>query len=107
MANGESDFSKKVLASLAGTGVLGVVATGMLSISQSASIALDVAEQHGQEILLIRGEMSSIRTEMLSRTEDRFTSNDGKNLERYIERRFMSIDKALARMEADLKKVTN
>lgn len=103
MANGDHSFSNKVLASLAGTGVLGVVAAGMLAVANDARIAIDVAEQHGQELLLIRGELSAVRSEMLNRTTMRYTSRDALAHEKYVERRFNEIEKAIERLEENLK----
>ena len=95
MANGDSSFSTKVLASLAGTGVLGVVAAGMLAVSNDARIAINIAEQHGEELLLIRGELAAVRNEMLERTQMRYTSRDALQHEKYVERRLNEIEKKL------------
>ena len=95
MANGDHSFSNKVLASLAGTGVLGVVAAGMLAVANDARIAISVAEQHGQELLMIRGELAAVRTEMMQRTQFRYTSRDAEQHEKYVERRLNEIEKKL------------
>jgi len=96
--DGDHAFATKVLASLAGTGVLGVVAAGMLAVAQSASVALDVAEQHGNELLMIRGEMAALRKELMERTDNRYTSRDAASHEKYAERRFDEIEKRLAEL---------
>jgi hypothetical protein len=95
MENGDSLNSNRVIASLAGTGVLGVIAAGMLAVANDARIAINVAEQHGQELLMIRGELASVRTEMMQRTEDRYTSRDADQHEKYMERRLNEIEKKL------------
>jgi hypothetical protein len=110
MANGNGSAnglitSQKVLASLAGTGVLGVVAAGMLAVANDARIAISVAEQHGQELLLVRGEISSIRVEMVERTAVRYTSRDAAAHEKYVERRFNELEKKLDKLEADMKRI--
>jgi hypothetical protein len=96
-------MSSKVLASLAGTGVLGVVAAGMLAVANDARIAISVSEQHGQELLLIRGELAAVRSEMLDRTTMRYTSRDALAHEKYVERRFNEIEKAIESLEEKLK----
>lgn len=103
MENQNEEFHKKVLASLAGTGILGVIAAGMLAVANDARIAISVAEQHGAELLMIRGELASVRTEMMQRTEFRYTSRDADAHEKYVERRFDKIEEKLAEIEAELK----
>jgi len=88
-------FTSKVLASLAGTGVLGVIAAGMLAVANDARIAINIAEQHGEEILMLRGELTAVRVEMLQRTENRYTAKDAVNHEKYIDRRLLEIEKKL------------
>ena len=99
MANGDSTFPTKVLASLAGTGVLGVVAAGMLAVSNDARIAINIAEQHGQELLMIRGELAAVRSEMLQRTQMRYTSRDAEQHEKYVERRLAEIEEHIKRLD--------
>lgn len=82
----EGDATVKVLTAIAASGVLGVFATGMISIANDAKIAISVAEQHGQELLMIRGEVASLRLEMVERTQDRFTASDGRYLEQELRR---------------------
>ena len=91
----EHQFSSKVIASLAGTGIIGVIAAGMLAVANDARIAISVAEQHGEEILMMRGELSAIRVEMLNRTQDRFTLRDQLQHEKYMESRLDEIEKKL------------
>ena len=91
--------SVRVVKTLAGTGIIGVFAAGMLSIASDAKIAIKVAEQHGEELLMIRGELTAIRQEMIERTELRYTSRDAEASEKYIERRFDVIEAALEKLE--------
>lgn len=103
MANGiDRITTNRLITTLAGTGILGVVAAGMLAVANDARIAIGVAEQHGQELLMIRGELMAVRTEMLERTQNRFTSRDGASLEKYVERRFDEIEKKLNGLEKKL-----
>lgn len=78
--------AKTVIGFIVGSGLLGVLAVGWMAVAQQAEIALSVAEQHGQELLLIRGEVNALRTEMLQRTQSRFTSQDGRYLEQELRR---------------------
>lgn len=86
MKGENGDATLKVITAIAGSGILGVFAAGMISIANDAKIAIKVAEQHGQELLLMRGEVSSLRLEMMERTKDRFTAADGRYLEQQLRR---------------------
>lgn len=92
-----SASNKAVVAFLASTGVLGVMAAGMLSVASDARIAIQIAEQHGQELLMVRGEISSLRQEIVTRTQNRFTRQDGVYLAKELERLEMDIDNHLER----------
>ena len=105
VANGNGNghtSTKSVLVVLASTGILGVMASGMISIANDAKIAIQVAEQHGDELLLIRGELHALRTEMLERTANRFTSQDAANHEKFIEARIDHLEQQLDRLEKQL-----
>lgn len=97
--DGDYAFATKVLASFAGTGVLGVVAAGMLAVAQSASVALNVAEQHGTELSMIRGELIALRKELIERTDKRYSTRDAASHEKYAERRLAEIEKKLDKMQ--------
>jgi hypothetical protein len=99
MANGEPMSGQKWMATIIGTGVLGVIAAGMMAVANDARIAINVAEQHGEELLLIRGELAAVRVEMMDRTAMRYTSRDALAHEKYVERRFNEIEKKLDRLE--------
>ena len=94
MANGNSNgnASKQLVATLVGTGILGVISAGMLSVANDARVAINVAEQHGQEILILRGEIVALRQELATRTSDRFTSKDHTQYDRYITERLDRIE---------------
>jgi hypothetical protein len=87
--------AKSLIVTLMGTGILGVIAAGMLAVANDARIAIGVAEQHGQELLLIRGEMAAIHSQLLERTMDRYTARDAENHEKYIDRRVTELEKKL------------
>ena len=99
MANGDTVSTQKWMATIIGTGILGVIAAGMMAVANDARIAINVAEQHGEELLLIRGELSAVRKEMMDRTAMRYTSRDALAHEKYVERRFDEIEKKLDKME--------
>ena len=106
MANGNNNgngngthSTKNILVVLASTGILGVFASGMISIANDAKIAIQVAEQHGQELLLLRGELISLRTEMLERTQNRYTSEDAEQHEKYIELALSSLERRVEQLE--------
>lgn len=87
--------AKSLIVTLMGTGILGVIAAGMLAVANDARIAIGVAEQHGQELLMIRGELTALRAELLERTENRYTTRDAANHEKYIDRRITDLEKKL------------
>ena len=82
----------RVVVTLASTGIFGVLLVGMLSVASDARIAIEVAKQHGEELLMIRGELSAIRTEMIDRTALRYTSRDADQHEKYMDRRFEAME---------------
>lgn len=97
MANGNGHSGKQTIAFLVGSGILGVLAAGMLAVANDARIAISVAEQHGQEILLLRGEIVALREEMRERTLDRYTAKDHQQFERYMLERIKRIEEDLKR----------
>ena len=103
MANGNGNGNvngttlKNVILVLISTGILGVLSSGMLAIANDAKIAIRVAEQHGEELLLIRGELNSLRVEMLERTKSRYTAIDAERHERYVVQRIEALEKQLER----------
>ena len=84
-----------ILVVLVSTGLLGLLSSGMMSVASDASIAIKVAEQHGEELLLIRGELNSIRQEMLERTQTRYTAIEAERHERYVMQRIEALEKQL------------
>jgi len=67
-------------------GALALLGSLMQVVSKDASIALDVARQHGEELLLIRGEMTIIEKQLMERTQQRYTSQDAARDHEYIYR---------------------
>jgi type II secretory pathway component PulK len=80
---------------LASTGILSILAAGMLSVASDARIAIQVAEQHGQEILLLRGELNALREELRERTRERYTESDHLQFQKYIEERIERIEQSV------------
>lgn len=81
-----STDAKTLIGFLVGSGLLGLLAVGMATVANNAQIAINVAEQHGQELLLLRGELVALRLEMVERTQDRFTASDGRYLKEELRR---------------------
>jgi hypothetical protein len=96
--------TKLVTSLIVGTGLIGVLVAGAMSVASDAAIAIKVAEQHGEELLMVRGELSSMRHEMNSRTQDRYTGKDGARFEMYVNKRLDSLEKQLDRIEEELKR---
>lgn len=95
MADGNGTTGKQAIGWLVGTGILGVLAAGMLAVANDARIAINVAEQHGQELLILRGELVALRAEMAERTQNRWTSRDQEQFDRYIEERLERLEQEL------------
>ena len=93
----EGDTTIKVLGMLVSTGVIGLLIAGAMDIRSDATIALSVAEQHGQELLMIRGSITQLRQDMLDRTVSRYTSEEQEQFAKYLEQRLIQIEKQLDR----------
>lgn len=98
-SNTSGNTNKSLLAIVASTGVLGVIASGYMAVANDARIAISVAEQHGQEILLLRGELNQLRQEMVERTQSRYTARDAAQHERYMEARLNKLEKEMDAMQ--------
>jgi hypothetical protein len=72
----------------------------MMNTANDASIAVQVAAQHGEELLLIKGEIAALRIEMIERTKERFTSTDGRYLEQELRRIEEELDEHIKETEA-------
>lgn len=90
-----STQTKSLVAIIASTGILGVIATGYMAVANDARTAISVAEQHGQELLLIRGEIASLREELRSRTVDRYTSRDHAAYERLMDQQLERLEEKI------------
>lgn len=66
-----------------------------VTVSKDAQIAIEVAKQHGDELLMIRGEIASLRQTITDRTNDRYTSKQAERDMQYIERRLTEFEKQL------------
>ena len=86
---------KQIITILVSTGLLGLLIAGAMDVSNDARIALNVAEQHGQEWLLIRGEIANLRKEMLDRTVSRYTAAEQAQYVKYVDNRLMQIERQL------------
>jgi len=77
---------------LSGTGGLALLTAFLLTISNNASIALDVARQHGEELNEIRILQQAFRTELMDRTADRYTAIDAARDMAFLERRLQELE---------------
>ena len=88
---------KALIGMLVSTGIVGLIVAGAVDVSKDARIALDVAAQHGEELLMIRGELAQLRQDMLDRTVSRYTAEEQEQFSRYLESRLDAIEKQLDR----------
>lgn len=81
----------KLAAGLAG-GIGSIFFAFAVNLSKDAQIALDVAKQHGEELLLLNSEIKALRIEISQRTHMRYTSDDAQRDMKYVERRLGQIE---------------
>jgi hypothetical protein len=93
MANGNGNGNAAVWKWIAGisSSVSAVVFAFAVSISKEASIALDVAKQHGQELLIITGQLQELRQYVNDRTQKRYTSDDAARETTFIMREIAEV----------------
>jgi hypothetical protein len=91
--NGISPMNKTISVLLGGTGGIALLTAFLMQISNQASIAIAVAEQHGQELLILKQEIGVIQ----SRTADRYTSIDAARDMAYLQRRLKEIEDKIDR----------
>ena len=66
-----------------------------VNVSKDAQIAIDVAAQHGQELLEIRSEIALLRSDLRTQTADRYYRHDAERDFRVVERRLDKIEREL------------
>ena len=66
--------------------MIAVVLTFSITTAKDAQIALDVAKQHGEELLILSQEVHRMQGDLYERTKDRYTSNDAKRDVGYLRR---------------------
>jgi hypothetical protein len=98
---------KAFLTVLISTGILGLLIAGAVDVRQTAMTGLRVAEQHGQELLMVRGEINQLRKDMLDRTVSRYTAEEQEQYSRYLDSRLEQIDEELKRMEKQIDRCCN
>lgn len=84
--NGTAQLSGNGWTMILPVGALGLLGALLLSVQKDASVALDVARQHGEEILLLRSEIHSMESQMRERTQLRYTSKDAERDFSYLRR---------------------
>jgi hypothetical protein len=88
---------KVVITILVSTGLLGLLVAGAVDVRQTAMTGLRVAEQHGQELLMVRGEINQLRQDMLDRTVSRYTAEEQEQYAKYLESRLKAIENQVDR----------
>ena len=97
MANGNGNaINWRALGGLSVGGVASVVLAFSINTAKDAQIALEVAKQHGDELLILRSEINDLEQEMKIKTRLRYTSEDATEDRVYIYR-------DMSRLEAMLK----
>lgn len=71
---------------LGGGSVIAVVLTFSITTAKDASIALDVARQHGDELLILSQDLHRMQGDLYDRTKDRYTSKDAERDVGYLRR---------------------
>ena len=85
----------KVLAGFGGGGLLAlmtVVLNMFVSVQKDAEIALDVARQHGQELLEVRAELTAIRQTLERKTVDRYYRQEAEREHTRLEQRLSKVE---------------
>lgn len=87
MANGNGNGAAKITWNVVvPVGALGLLGALMLDVSKDAAISLDVARQHGEELLIVKGEMLMLKQDVRDRTQLRYTSKDAARDALYLQR---------------------
>ena len=71
---------------IGGGGLVTMVLAFAVNVGKDAQIALDVAQQHGEEILIMNRKLSNLEEELSDRTRDRYTSKDAERDIGYLRR---------------------
>ena len=64
-----------------------------VNVSKDAQIAIDVAAQHGQELLEIRAEMALLRADLRTQTADRYYRHDAERDLGHLEKRIEILER--------------
>lgn len=85
---------KTILAASGGSvlALLTLVLNLFVNVQKDAQIALDVAKQHGQELLEIRAEISLLRSDLRENTRDRYHREEAERDMAFLERRIEALE---------------
>ena len=87
MANGNGNSSQWLPRWIVGGGsVIAVVLTFSITTAKDAQIALDIARQHGEELLILSQEIHRMQGDLYERTKNRYTSKDAERDIGYLRR---------------------
>ena len=84
---------------LGGTGVVAVIIGLVLSSNNQSGVAIDVARQHGSELLEIRSEIKILRDYINDRTRLRYTQEDADKDMKYLEAQLKHIENEIIEHE--------
>lgn len=84
--------------SIAGVAVAAIVALGT-QVWNDARIAINVAAQHGDELVLIRQELMGLKGYIDARSADRYTKTEAEADRRYLDLQIQTIIDRLDRIE--------
>ena len=83
--NGNGNGTAKVTWNIAiPIGALGLLGALMLDISKDSGHMQKVMEQHGEEMLLLKGDIHGLEQDMRERTQLRYTSKDADRDFKYL-----------------------
>ena len=87
MANGDNNNHQWLPRWIVGGGsMIAVVLTFSITTAKDAAIALDFANQHGEELLILSQEIHRIQGDLYERTKDRYTAKDAERDIGYLRR---------------------
>lgn len=102
VTNGNGNIKTTMVIS---SGVLLALATVMvnlfLAVQRDASVALNVVEQHGAELVAVRQELALLRDSMRDMTADRYKGADAKRDLGYLTQRLDRIDEDIKELKGD------
>jgi hypothetical protein len=82
-------------------GALSLLGALMLSVANEAAVALRLAEQHGESLLLLREEVRLMRRDLNESAQLSYTSIDAQRDLEYIKRDISELKQAIKELDRD------